>query len=106
MGGTQRGQQTDGGLDNVCQRLHLVGLTDTSLKESYLRLFVEQPHRQRHTNLRVITLGRTGHRHRWRQQLVEPLFDHRLTVRAGDADDGDVKFVTMALGQALKSLQW
>ena len=105
MGGAQRGQQTDGGLDNVCQRLHLVGLTDTCLKESYLRLFVKQPHRQRHTNLRVITLGRTGYRHRWRQQLVEPLFDHRLTIRAGDADNGDVKLVTMALSQALEGFQ-
>ena len=63
MGGTQRGQHTDGGLDDVVQPGHLARLADARLKEGHLRLLVEQPDRQRHTNLRVVTLGRAGNGH-------------------------------------------
>ena len=56
-----RGQHTNGRLYDVMQRLHLTQLTDTSLEQSYLCLFVEQPDRQGDTDLRVVALGRTGH---------------------------------------------
>ena len=65
-------------------------------------MFVEQPHAQRHTDLRVIALRRTGDCHGGRQQLTEPLFHHRLSVAARDADDRDIKLITMTLSQPLQ----
>ena len=105
MGGTQRCHHTDGGLDNVAQGLHLARLADTSLKESDLCLLVEQPHRQRHANLRVVALGRACHHHVGRQYLVQPLLDHCLAVAASDAHHGDVELVTVTLGQPLEGSQ-
>ena len=44
VGSTQICQYTDGRLDDVTERCHLIRLTDTRLKESHLCLFVEQPY--------------------------------------------------------------
>ena len=106
MGSTEIGQHTDGRLDDVCQSAHLVGLTDASLKESHLCLFVEQPHAEGYANLRVVALGRAYHVHRGCQQLVQPLLDHRLTVGASNTYNGNVELVAMALCQSLQGCQW
>ena len=105
MGSTQRGEHTDGGLNNVVQSHHLTRLTDAGLEESHLRILIEQPYRQGHANLRVIALGRARHLPRWQQQLVEPLLDHRLAVGARDAHDRDGELVAMALSQPLQGSQ-
>ena len=97
MGSTQRGQHTNGRLDDVAQCLHLAHLTDTCLEKSHLRLLVKKPYRERDTYLGVETLGRTRYRELRREQLVEPLLDHRLTIRARNTDNGYVELVTMAL---------
>ena len=57
MGGTETGEHADGGLDDVTQGEHLAGLTDAGLEDTHLRLFVQQPHGEGHTNLRVIAAG-------------------------------------------------
>ena len=54
MGTTQGGEYTDGRLDDVAQGHHLTGLTDTSLKDTDLRLFIKQPNGEGHANLRVV----------------------------------------------------
>ena len=54
MGTTQTGKHADGGLDDISQCQHLTRLTDTSLEDTHLRLFIQQPHGERHTNLGVI----------------------------------------------------
>ena len=54
MGGTQGGEHTDGRLDDVAQGIHLTRLRDACLEDTYLRLFVEQPYGERHTDLGVI----------------------------------------------------
>ena len=80
MGSTQIGQHTNGRLDDVTQRVHLTRLADTRFEQRHLCLFVKEPYAQGHTNLRVVALGRASHRQLGRQQLVEPLLHHRLTV--------------------------
>ena len=39
------------------------------------------------------------------EHLIEPLLDHRLTIGTRNADDGDIKLVTMALCQSLQGLE-
>ena len=51
VGSTERCKYTDGRLDDVAERRHLVGLADASLKKAHLRMFVEQPDREGDTNL-------------------------------------------------------
>ena len=50
----QAGKHANGRLNDIVQRHHLARLTDTSLEDAHLSLFVEQPHGEGHTNLRVI----------------------------------------------------
>ena len=59
MGGSQTGQYTYRRLYDVVQRHHLPRLTDASLKDTHLRLLVQQPYRQRYANLRIVATGRT-----------------------------------------------
>lgn len=91
MGRSQRGEDAQRGLDDVVQGLHLALLADASLEDAHLRMLVEQPYRQRHTHLRVVAAGRAHHVAVFAQQLVEPLLDHRLAVRACDAHDGEAE---------------
>ena len=44
VGGTHTGKHANGGLYNVAQGLHLVGLTDACLEDAHLALLVEQPY--------------------------------------------------------------
>ena len=60
MGRSERSEHTDGGLDDVAQGIHLIGLTDAGLEESYLRLLIQQPYRQGNANLGVIAARGTG----------------------------------------------
>ena len=103
VGGTQRGKDADGGLDDVGKRCHLIGLADACLEESHLRVFVEEPDREGDTNLGVVALRGTGNRHRRGKQLVEPLLDHGLAIRTRNADNRDVKLVAVTLSEALES---
>ena len=57
MSSAQGGQYANGGLDDVCQLAHLVGLTDACLKKGYLVLLVQQPDAEGYANLRVVALG-------------------------------------------------
>ena len=59
MSGSQAGQHTYRRLYDVVQRHHLPRLTDASLKDTHLRLLVQQPYRQRYANLRIVATGRT-----------------------------------------------
>ena len=102
---TDRRQHANSRLDDVCQSRHLTRLTDASLKQAYLRLFVQQPNGQRHTDLRIETLGRTRHAMIGRQHLIEPLFDHRLTIRTRNTHHGNIKLITMALSQSLQGFK-
>ena len=101
MGSTQRGKYADGGLDDVTQGEHLAWLTDTRLEDADLCLFVEEPYGEGDAYLRVVTTRRTHNLLRGQQQLIQPLFDHRLTIGACDTHDGDVELVAMTLGQTL-----
>ena len=54
MGGTQIGDDRDGGLDNAPEGTHLARLTDTCLKHTHLGVLADEPYRERHTDLRVV----------------------------------------------------
>ena len=105
MGSAQGGKHTNGGLNDVVQGIHLARLADARLEQSYLRLVAEQPNAQRNTDLRVIALGRTGDCHLGREQLIQPLLDHRLTIRTRNAHDRTIELVSVALSQSLKGCQ-
>ena len=105
VGGTDVGQDGDGGLDDVAQGEHLTGLADASLEHTHLGLLVHEPYRQGHSYLGVVAARTAGHEQAGREQLVEPLLHHRLAVGSGDAHDGDVELVTVSLCQSLESLQ-
>ena len=105
MGRTHIGKNSDGRLDDVTESKHLARLTDTRLEDTYLGLLVHQPDRQWHTYLRIVTARAAGNEHAWREQLIEPLLDHRLAVGTRNTHDRDIEFITMTLSQTLKSLQ-
>ena len=48
-------------LDDVTQRQHLTGLTDTRLEDTHLGVVVHEPHREGHTDLRVIATRTASH---------------------------------------------
>ena len=68
VGGPDVGEHTNGGLDDVVQGFHLTRLTDAGLEDAHTTLLTQQPHRQGHTNLRVVAARRTGDS--WRGSLV------------------------------------
>ena len=103
MGRSQIGEHGDGGLNDVAQGSHLAFLTDARLEHADLRVTIEQPHRERYADLRIVTARTAGHHHPRREKLIEPLLDHRLTVAPGDAHHGDGEFVSMTFGQSLQS---
>ena len=105
MSRTQTGQHANRGLDDVVECLHLARLANAGFEDAHTRVLVEQPHRQRHTDLRIVATRRTCHLLRGQEQLVEPLLDPGLTVRARDTHDGNAKLVAMAFGQSLQSSQ-
>ena len=51
VSGSQIGQYTDGGLDDIVQRRHLIWFADTGFEKSHLRLFIQQPNRERYAYL-------------------------------------------------------
>ena len=104
MGRSHVGKHADGGLDDVAQCSHLARHTDARLEESHLRLFVQQPHGERHADLRIVGARRTRHHLFPRQYLEEPFLHDGLAVAARDAHRGYAVFVTMALGQSLQGL--
>jgi len=104
MGSTKIGQHGYGGLDNITQGQHLVRLADTGLENAQPRVLIHQPDRERHSNLRIIATRTACHLHIRRQQLVQPLLDHRLPVRSGDSHNGYDQLISMTLGQSLQSL--
>ena len=105
MGSAEICQHGNGGLNDVAQGSHLARHADASLKDAHLSGLVHQPNAQGNANLRVVAAGRTGDNHRGREQLIEPLLDHRLAVGTSNANDGDVESVSVALGQTLQGLQ-
>ena len=105
MGRTQVSKHGDGRLDDVTKSKHLARLTDTSLEDTHLGLLVHQPDRQRHTYLGIVAAWAASDKHGWREQLVEPLLDHRLAIGTRDADNRDIELITMTFSQALQSLQ-
>ena len=84
---------------------HLAALRDAHLDDSQLGLLVDFPHRERHSYLRVVAPWRTHHGIVVAQQLVEPLFHHRLAVTAGNAYDGNPETPPMGGRQGLQGLQ-
>ncbi len=97
-------QHTDGGLDDVVQGRHLPGQTDACLKDGHTAALVQQPYRQRHTDLRVVAARGTGDAPT-PENLVQPLLHHGLAIGARDAYHGDVELVTMPLRQSLQGHQ-
>ena len=61
MGGTHGGDDSHGGLYDMPQGPHFAWLADTGLEESHLSHFIEQPHGERHSHLRVVAAWRTCH---------------------------------------------
>ena len=106
MGIAQRGEHTNGGLDDIAQCCHLTRLTDTCLEERHLTLCIQEPHTEGHTYLRVITTWGTGHHHRGREELIEPFLHHRPAIAACESYYGDIKLITMTFCQSLKCFQW
>src|SRR5574344_2721159 len=51
VGGTNIGQQAQGGLNHGLQRFHLTGLRNTSLKQPQFGSRIQLPNRQRYTYL-------------------------------------------------------
>ena len=99
------GQHGNGWLDDVAQGQHLTGLADTCLEDAHLGIIVHEPHREGHTDLRVIAAWTAGDIELGREQLVEPFLDHGLAVAARDADDRDVELVAVALSEALQGFE-
>ena len=97
-------QHTDGGLDDVVQGCHLPGQADASLKDGNTAALVQQPYRERHTNLRVVAARGTGDAPT-PENLIQPRLHHGLAIGARDAYHGDVELVTMALRQSLQGYQ-
>ena len=104
MGRTNIRQHGDGRLYDIAQRLHLSGLTDTGLEDANLGLFVHQPHRKRHSNLRIIAARAPRYIPVGREKLIQPLLDNSLAVRPRNANDGHVILIAVAFGQALQRL--
>ena len=108
MGSAEIGENCYGRLDDVTQSPHLASLADASLEDANLRLVVHEPHGERHANLRVVAAGRPRHGKclfrlgQSRQNLIQPLFSHGLTIRTGDAYYRHAELLTMALGQSLQ----
>ena len=92
-------------MDDIPESHHLTRLADASLEDSHFRLFIKQPHGERHPDLGIIAAGRAHNLLRRQEQLIEPLFDHRLTIGAGDAYNRHIKLIAMTLCQTLKSSQ-
>ena len=105
MGRTEVSHHSYRRLDDSLEGIHLAGFTDASLKDTYLGLLLQTPHRQRYSYLGVPRTGRTRDIKVGRQQLVEPLLDNRLSVAARDADHRNIEFLAVALGQPLQGLQ-
>ena len=105
MCGTDVGHHADGRLDNGTQRLHLARLRYACFKNADAAALVEQPDRERHAHLRVVTAGRARHVHRKHQQLVDPFLHNCFAVRAGDANDGQNVLLSVSLGEALQGFE-
>ena len=105
MGCTKTSKYANGRLDNVAQGKHLPRLTDARLEYTHLCLLIQQPHGEGDTNLRIVAAGRAHYLLRGQKQLIKPFLDHRLTIGASDADNGDIKLITMALCESLKGRQ-
>ena len=58
MGTTQGGEYTNGRLNDIAQGHHLTWLTDACLENANLRLLVQQPYRERHTDLGIVASRR------------------------------------------------
>ena len=54
-------QHGNGRLDDVTQCQHLAWLTDACLEDAHLGVVVHEPHREGHTNLRVIATRTASH---------------------------------------------
>ena len=105
MGRTQIGKHADGRLYDIPQRLHLIGFTDTCLKESDTGMLVHQPHTEGNSDLGIERSRTSRYGMGGQQQLVNPLLHHRLTVTACNAYDRNLELITMPLSQSLQGFQ-
>ena len=99
------GQHADGRVDDGAQGVHLAHLGDAGLEDADLCVLVHQPDGERHANLRIIASWRACDGLVRRNELIEPLLDHRFAVAAGDAYHRDVEFLAVQLGQVLQCLE-
>ena len=91
MGTADVCQYTDGRLNHAFQRFHLPRFGYPCFEDAQFRLLVHTPHRQRDTNLRIITAGRTHNCPASLQQLMQPFFHNRLPITTRNADDRNLK---------------
>ena len=97
-----RGEDHHVGTDDPLQPLHLPGLRDARLDQRQLLVALDHQHRQRHAQLRIVTLGRAIALHPCGQLLGDPLLDDGLAVRPGDAHDRAFELRPVVGRQALQ----
>ncbi len=99
------GQDAYGRLDDVLQSSHFPRLGNTGFKNSKFGLFVHLPHGQRHSNLGVITAGRTDNGAFRTEQLVQPFLHNSLAVASRNTDDRYLELIPMLFRQFLQGFQ-
>ena len=84
------------------QCLHLSHFRDTGLKDTQFRMLIQQPYRQRHSNLRIVTPRRTGNGAFRTQQLIQPLLYDCLSVTSRNAHYRNLKMLAVLGCQPLQ----
>ena len=102
---TDIGEDTNGGLDDFLQFIHLAGLGDTSLENRHVMLGAELPDGEGDTNLRVIAAGARHDTVVGRQKLLNPVLDDGLAIASCDAHHRNAELAAMIGGEALESLE-
>ena len=104
MGGTDVGQDTDGGFNNAGERRHFAGLGDASLDDGKVMRGIYLPKGEWYTNLGIVAFGAGSHMTVGRKQLDEPIFDNGFSIAPRDAYHRNIELLTVVGGNLLESL--
>ena len=104
VGVPDRGEDDHVGTDDALQPLHFPRLRNARLEDRQPLVALEHQHRQRHAQLRIVTLRRTVALHPRGQFLGDPFLDDRLAVRPGDAHHRPAELRPVVGGQPLQRL--
>ena len=91
--------------DHLSQSFHFAGHGDACLEQAQIIFFLQQPERQRHANLTVITSGTACDILCKGQRMIYPFLYNGLPVTAGYGNHRDIEFFAVVCGKQLQGRQ-